>query len=111
MCEAGQEGIISRRADAPYRGARTKNWLKVKCTRRQEFVIIGWTAERQGRAAASARCCSAVNEGDKLGYAGKVGTGFSQPLHARAAAKLRAAGSARPPPPKCRARRRAARIG
>ena len=47
MCEAGQEGIISKQADAPYRHARTKSWLKVKCTRRQEFVIIGWTRERQ----------------------------------------------------------------
>ena len=39
---AGQEGIISKRADAAYSGRRSKNWLKVKCTRRQEFVIVGW---------------------------------------------------------------------
>ena len=50
MCAAGQEGIISKKADAPYRGARTKNWLKVKCTRRQEFVIIGWSeSDKKGR--------------------------------------------------------------
>ena len=50
MCAAGQEGIISKKADAPYRGGRTKNWLKVKCTRRQEFVIIGWTtSDKKGR--------------------------------------------------------------
>ena len=50
MCAAGQEGIISKKADAPYRHARTKNWLKVKCTRRQEFVIIGWSeSDKKGR--------------------------------------------------------------
>lgn len=43
MCDAGLEGIISKRIDAPYRGVRTRNWVKVKCTRRQEFVVIGWT--------------------------------------------------------------------
>jgi bifunctional non-homologous end joining protein LigD len=76
MCEAGQEGIISKRADAPYRSSRTKNWLKVKCTRRQEFVIIGWT--RSDTSTRSLRSLLlAVNEKGKLRYAGKVGTGFS----------------------------------
>ena len=49
MCREGLEGIVSKRADAPYRGARTKNWLKVKCTRRQEFVIVGWTPSEKNR--------------------------------------------------------------
>ena len=42
MCDAGQEGIISKRIDGKYTGKRAKNWVKVKCTLRQEFVIIGW---------------------------------------------------------------------
>jgi bifunctional non-homologous end joining protein LigD len=76
MCEAGQEGIISKKADAPYRSARTKNWLKVKCTRRQEFVLIGWTpSDKTGRGFRS--LLLAVNDKGKLAYAGKVGTGFS----------------------------------
>jgi bifunctional non-homologous end joining protein LigD len=76
MCEAGQEGIISKRADSLYRGDRTKNWLKVKCTYRQEFVLAGWTpSESKGRAIRA--LLLAVNEGGKLRYAGKVGTGFS----------------------------------
>ena len=76
MCQAGQEGIISKRADAPYRGDRTKSWLKVKCTQRQEFVIVGWTpSESKGRALRA--LLLAVNEAGKLRYAGKVGTGFS----------------------------------
>src|SRR3546814_6194180 len=40
MCREGYEGIVSKRADAPYRGTRTKTWLKIKCTRRQELVIV-----------------------------------------------------------------------
>ncbi|HYD12269.1 MAG TPA: DNA ligase D [Allosphingosinicella sp.] len=77
MCEAGQEGIISKKADAPYRHARTKNWLKVKCTRRQEFVIIGWSeSDKKGRGFRA--LLLGLNEDGKLRYAGKVGTGFSQ---------------------------------
>jgi bifunctional non-homologous end joining protein LigD len=75
MCVAGQEGIISKRADAPYRSARTRNWVKVKCTRRQEFVIIGWSkSSARGRPFAS--LLLAQHEGRTLVYKGKVGTGF-----------------------------------
>ncbi|MFT3964686.1 MAG: DNA ligase D [Sphingobium sp.] len=75
MCDAGQEGIISKRADAPYRGERTRNWVKVKCTRRQEFVIVGWTRSKvKGRAFSS--LLLAQYEGKRLLYRGKVGTGF-----------------------------------
>ena len=77
MCGAGQEGIISKRADAAYRGRRSKSWLKIKCTRRQEFVIIGWRkSDKKGRPFAS--LLIAQNEGDKLVYKGRVGTGFSE---------------------------------
>src|SRR3954469_13101103 len=76
MCRAGGEGIIAKRADAPYRGARTKNWLKIKCTHRQEFVIVGWSeSDKKGRGFRA--LLLGVNEDGKLLYAGKVGTGFS----------------------------------
>ena len=76
MCAAGQEGIIAKKADAPYRGARTKTWLKIKCVNRQELVIIGWTpSDKKGRGFRS--LLLALNEGGELRYAGKVGTGFS----------------------------------
>ncbi|HEX8668599.1 MAG TPA: DNA ligase D, partial [Allosphingosinicella sp.] len=76
MCEAGQEGIISKRADAPYRGARSKCWLKIKCIQRQEFVIIGWTpSDKKGRGFRS--LLLGVHEEGGLRYVGKVGTGFS----------------------------------
>jgi bifunctional non-homologous end joining protein LigD len=77
MCKAGQEGIISKKADAPYRHARTKAWLKVKCTHRQEFVILGWSeSDKKGRGFRA--LLLGLNEDGKLRYAGKVGTGFSQ---------------------------------
>ncbi|MGQ0588552.1 MAG: DNA ligase D, partial [Sphingosinicella sp.] len=76
MCAAGQEGIISKKAEAPYRSGRTKAWLKIKCTNRQELVIVGWQpSDKKGRAFRS--LLLALNEGGKLHYAGKVGTGFS----------------------------------
>jgi bifunctional non-homologous end joining protein LigD len=79
MCEAGGEGIISKKADAPYRGTRSKAWLKVKCTRRQEFVIIGWSqSDKKGRGFRA--LLLGLHEDGKLRYAGKVGTGFSNQM-------------------------------
>jgi bifunctional non-homologous end joining protein LigD len=76
MCREGLEGIVSKRADAPYQGKRTKAWLKVKCTRRQEFVIVGWLASDKHRGLRS--LLLGVHEDGKLRYAGKVGTGFGR---------------------------------
>ena len=76
MCEAKQEGIISKKADSLYRGARTKCWLKIKCTQRQEFIIVGWTpSDKKGRGFRS--LLLGVQEEGGLKYVGKVGTGFS----------------------------------
>jgi bifunctional non-homologous end joining protein LigD len=87
MCSAGQEGIISKRADAPYRSGRTKAWLKVKCTRRQEFVIVGWSpSSARGRPFSS--LLLAQREGGTLVYKGKVGTGFDTAMMADVAARL-----------------------
>ncbi|MFT4055162.1 MAG: DNA ligase D [Novosphingobium sp.] len=75
MCAAGQEGIIAKRVDAPYQGRRTKDWVKVKCTRRQEFVIVGWAkSNAKGRPFSS--LLLGQYEGKTLVYRGKVGTGF-----------------------------------
>jgi bifunctional non-homologous end joining protein LigD len=75
LCAEGLEGIVSKRASAPYRsGRRSPSWLKVKCTRRQEFVIVGWTTSDKGRGFRS--LLLGVNEEGGLRYAGKVGTGF-----------------------------------
>lgn len=76
-CEGGAEGIISKRRDAPYRGSRTKTWRKIKCSRRQEFVIGGFSpSDKPGRPFASLLIGS--NEDGKLRYRGRVGTGFNE---------------------------------
>lgn len=75
ICEAGGEGLIAKRRDAPYRGGRGTAWLKIKCTRHADFVILGWLPSRsRGRPFAS--LLVGAQEGGSLVYAGKVGTGF-----------------------------------
>lgn len=77
ICHAGHEGIIAKRADAPYRSERSKSWLKVKCTRRQEFVVGGWSpSDKKGRAFSS--ILVGVMEDGRLRYRGRVGSGFDQ---------------------------------
>src|SRR5690606_35514028 len=39
-CRRGDEGVIAKRADAPYEGRRSANWLKFKCSKDQEFVVV-----------------------------------------------------------------------
>lgn len=87
MCREGYEGVVSKLADAPYRGRRTKAWLKVKCTQRQEFVIVGWTPSDKTRGFRS--LLLAVYGPDGLVYAGKVGTGFDAATIDDLLAKLR----------------------
>ncbi|HEX6376537.1 MAG TPA: DNA ligase D [Allosphingosinicella sp.] len=95
MCGAGQEGIISKRADAPYRGGRTKSWLKIKCTYRQEFVILGWSeSDKKGRGFRA--LLLGVNEDGKLRYAGKVGTGFSNQVQQDLLERFEKLSSAKP---------------
>ena len=74
ICKEGGEGIISKKAGAPYRGTRTRCWLKIKCIQRQEFVIVGWQASDKRRGFRSLHL--AVQETGTLRYVGKVGTGF-----------------------------------
>jgi bifunctional non-homologous end joining protein LigD len=75
ICAEGGEGIISKKAGAPYRGARTRCWLKVKCIQRQEFVVVGWSQSERRRGFRS--LLLGLRDGRKLTYAGKVGTGFN----------------------------------
>jgi bifunctional non-homologous end joining protein LigD len=78
MCREGYEGVVSKLADAPYRGKRTQAWLKIKCLQRQEFVIVGWTESDKSRGFRA--LLLGVYESKGLRYAGKVGTGFTQDL-------------------------------
>ena len=76
-CRLGLEGIISKRRDARYTPGRGKSWLKVKCLKRQEFVIGGYTDPEGSRVGIGALLLG-VHDADRgLVFAGKVGTGFT----------------------------------
>lgn len=76
-CRMGWEGVVAKRAAGPYSPGRTTEWLKLKCTGRQEFVIGGYTDPRGGRAGFGALLLGYYEQG-KLLYAGRVGTGFDE---------------------------------
>jgi DNA ligase D-like protein (predicted ligase) len=76
-CAKGWEGLIAKRADSPYTPGRSRDWLKFKCSAEQELVIGGFTAPRGTRTDLGALLLG-YYDGDRLRYAGKVGTGFTQ---------------------------------
>ncbi len=96
-CRQGWEGLIAKRADAPYRSGRGRDWLKFKCESGQEFVIGGFTDPRGSRAHLGALLLGYYRPDGTLAYAGKVGTGFSEATLAKLAASLRAAERSEPP--------------
>jgi bifunctional non-homologous end joining protein LigD len=76
-CEMGAEGIVSKRSDSAYTSGRSKSWLKIKCDRRQECVIGGFTKPANGTEGIGALVLG-YYEDKKLIYAGRTGTGFTQ---------------------------------
>ncbi|MYY09244.1 ATP-dependent DNA ligase [Streptomyces sp. SID4919] len=74
-CARGWEGLIAKRADSRYQPRRSPDWLKLKCSRGQEFVIGGFTEPAGGRTGFGALLLGHYADG-VLRYAGKVGTGF-----------------------------------
>jgi bifunctional non-homologous end joining protein LigD len=76
-CEQGAEGIIAKRATSRYVSTRSTDWLKLKCVRRQEFVIGGYTAPQGSRERLGALLVG-YYDGSALRYAGKVGTGYDR---------------------------------
>jgi bifunctional non-homologous end joining protein LigD len=88
-CRHGLEGVLAKRADAPYRGRRTPDWQKVKCTAEQEVTICGFTPPEGGRKGFGALVVG-VEDGGSLRYAGRVGTGFSNASLTSLARQLRA---------------------
>lgn len=75
-CKKGLEGIVSKLASSTYDSARNRNWLKVKCSKQQEFVIAGYTPSKKGVPGIGSLILG-VYEKDQLVYTGRVGTGFS----------------------------------
>jgi DNA ligase D-like protein (predicted ligase) len=74
-CRSGWEGLIAKRAEAPYTPGRSKDWLKLKCVWEQEFVIGGYTDPAGSRTDFGALLVGYYEDGG-LRYAGKVGTGY-----------------------------------
>jgi bifunctional non-homologous end joining protein LigD len=76
-CRARGEGIVAKRRNGHYVGTRGGDWVKIKCTHRQEFVVVGYTDPKGSRPGLGALLVAYYSDdGKKLVYAGKVGTGF-----------------------------------
>ena len=78
-CLMGLEGVVSKRADRPYRSGRREDWLKTKCTDREEFVVAGYVPSTATRRAVGSLVLG-YYRGGRLVHAGRVGTGFSGTL-------------------------------
>jgi bifunctional non-homologous end joining protein LigD len=105
MCDAGQEGIIAKRIDAPYASRRSRSWVKVKCNLRQEFVVIGWKASTS-KARRFSSLLLAQHEDGKLVYKGNVGTGFTVAMQDELAERMGRLEAREPPAEVPRAGRR-----
>jgi bifunctional non-homologous end joining protein LigD len=88
-CRSGWEGLIAKRADAPYSGGRSREWLKLKCAWEQELVIGGYTDPGGSREAFGALLVGYYEQG-RLRYSGKVGTGYTAATLRELGARLRA---------------------
>jgi DNA ligase D-like protein (predicted ligase) len=87
-CRSGWEGLIAKRAAAPYARGRSKDWLKLKCVWEQEFVIGGYTDPAGSRTDFGALLVGYYENG-RLRYAGKVGTGYTAATLRDLGARLR----------------------
>jgi bifunctional non-homologous end joining protein LigD len=87
-CRSGWEGLIAKRADAPYTAGRSKDWLKLKCAWEQELVIGGYTDPAGSRTDFGALLVGYYEDG-RLRYAGKVGTGYTAATLRDLGARLR----------------------
>lgn len=76
-CADGWEGLIAKRADSVYRAGRSRDWLKLKCSNEQEFVIAGYTDPKGSRTGFGALMLGYFDRGG-LRFAGEVGTGFGE---------------------------------
>jgi len=75
-CRMNLEGVIAKRADAPYASRRTETWLKLKCKQRQEFVVCGYTDRSDGTPQIGSLLLGVHDESGALISVGSVGTGW-----------------------------------
>ena len=69
------EGIVGKKEDAPYRGGRSRRWIKIRTVRIEDFVVVGWTEPKGARGGFGVRHIAQYG-GDDLVYLGSVGSGF-----------------------------------
>ncbi|MEB1660025.1 non-homologous end-joining DNA ligase [Xanthomonas campestris pv. campestris] len=93
--DKGWEGIVSKRADAPYRGGRSADWVKTKHEDSDEFVVVGYTDPKGARSGFGALLLAQL-DGTQLRYVGRVGTGFDSALLGEITAQLQALHSPQP---------------
>jgi bifunctional non-homologous end joining protein LigD len=86
-CRKSWEGVVAKNAESAYVSSRSRDWLKFKCVKEQEFVIGGYTEPKNNRVGFGALLLGYYNRG-KLVYAGKVGTGFDNETLRRFGQKL-----------------------
>jgi bifunctional non-homologous end joining protein LigD len=96
-CAMSMEGIIGKRADSPYTGKRSPDWIKLKCRQRQEFVIGGYTEPAGARKFFGALLLGVYTDDGALRYAGRVGTGFDRDTLQATYKKLKAIGQDKSP--------------
>jgi bifunctional non-homologous end joining protein LigD len=96
-CRQGLEGLIGKRAEAPYASTRSTAWIKLKCTRRQEFVVAGYTDPKGSRTGFGSLLLGVHDAEGRLVYAGNVGTGFDEALLRSLMAKLEALATQKDP--------------
>lgn len=78
VCDLKLEGIVSKRMDSTYQQKRSKEWLKIKCLKEQEFVIGGYTAPQGSRKFFGSLLLGTFNQNHEFIYNGNVGTGFNE---------------------------------
>lgn len=95
------EGIISKRADSPYRSGRADDWLKIKRLASDEFAVVGYTLPKGSRSGFGSLLLAAPDPDVKAGwrYAGRVGSGFSDADLKGLSKTLATKGDKKPPVP------------
>lgn len=87
-CKIGLEGIVSKNIESTYESVRSKNWIKTKCAKQQEFVIGGFTRQHNNKTL-GALLMGAYNSNGDFQYIGRVGTGFDSAESTRLLARLK----------------------
>ena len=92
-CKMGLEGVIGKRRGSVYASRRSRDWIKLKCGQRQEFVIGGYTDPQGSRTGFGSLLLGTYDKNGELRYAGNVGTGFNRSTLRALKARLEKLGS------------------